>query len=291
MPAAGNTRRAFSRVALIFDFDDTLAEDTLDAMLRGLDQDPQRFRAEHVKPKVDDGWDPVPARFKALIDLSRRLNAPITEQSLRRVGEQCKVFPGVPEMFGRLRKAAREVVDDVEVEFHILSSGIAEIIRGAPIASEFNSIAAGEFSHDEQGRIDFVKRSISHVEKTRYCYAIARGDAAIEDVGSRPVDLHSPVPDDETHVPFTQLIYTGDGTSDVPVFSLMQDRGGTAIGVVKPDAKPEEWDTSEQIGPGSRVANVTPADYRDGGEMFQSLHHAVRSVCHRVALAKLSAGE
>jgi phosphoserine phosphatase len=280
-----NTRPVHRRIALVFDFDKTLAGDSISTLLDRIGEDRDAFRTNRWKPKVENGWDPVAARFQSLVELSQeRQGDPITTQTLKQAGRQMEIFDGVPDMFSRLRDAAAEVTK-VELEFHILSSGLAEIIRGTSIADSFDSIAAGEFATDDNGHIVAAKRIVSHVEKTRYCHAIARGNTPLEDLETRPVDLHSSVPDDETHVPLNQMVYAGDGASDVPVFSLMNSCGGIAIGV---NPSEDEWSAGEEVGDGRRVLNLASPDYRDGGEMFISLRHAALSVAHRVALSRLS---
>ena len=291
MPDADRyTRPVYRRIALVFDFDQTLAGDSVEALLDHVGVDRDEFVETRLKPKKDDGWDPIAARFQSLIEVSReRKDGPITREMLGEVGRRLGTFDGVPEMFGRVREAACDVAGDVEVEFHVCSSGIAEIIRGTPVYDEFASVAAGEFAYDADGGIAAAKRIVSHVEKTRYCHAIAVGHTPIEDITTRPVDLHSPLDDDDVRVPFRQMVYAGDGSSDVPVFSLMNARGGLAIGVRPSGGK--AWKAGEDIRAGRRVLNLAPPDYTENGEMLRSLKLAVGAICHRVALSALSAGE
>ena len=284
------TRRVHRRIALVFDFDQTLAGDSVEALLNHLGLDRGEFVAKRLDPKKADGWDPIAARFQSLVEVSReRRDGPITRDMLGEIGRDLGTFDGVPEMFARLRDAACEVADGIEVVFHVCSSGIAEIIRGTPVYGEFDSVAAGEFAYGADGGIMAAKRIVSHVEKTRYCHAIAVGDTPVEDIATRPVDLHSPLDDADIRVPFRQMIYAGDGSSDVPVFSLMNSRGGIAIGVKPSGGK--AWKAGADIADGRRVLNLTPPDYTEGGEMLQSLKLAVGAICHRIALSALSAGE
>jgi phosphoserine phosphatase len=258
------THPVYRRLALVFDFDKTLAGDSFDAVLDLLGESRDDFVEHRRTPKIKDGWDPVAARFQSLVELSqerrREGKEPVTARTLKEAGRVLEVFDGVPEMFGRLRDAAAEVMDglgEVTVEFHILSSGLAEIIRGTSIYDEFDSVAAGEFATDDDGAIKAAKRIISHVEKTRYCHAIARGDTPIEDVATRPVDLHTRLPEEETHVPLTQMVYCGDGASDVPVFSLMNRDGGIGLGVKPGDG---DWSAGDDMAKGRRVLNLAKPD-------------------------------
>ena len=62
------TRHLHNRIAVVFDFDQTLADDSLDALLRGLGHEPEAFRREQVQPLTSppEGIDP------AVADAARR---------------------------------------------------------------------------------------------------------------------------------------------------------------------------------------------------------------------------
>ena len=152
------------------------------------------------------------------------------------------------------------------------------------------SIAASEFAYNGDGRIEFVKRSVSHTEKARYLFRLARGQAGFETADERPVDLHSPIPRDELAVPFEHMVYVGDGSSDVPVSSLLRARGGVALGVVDDDER-GEWERDADIAPGRRVSNLAPPSFAEGSEMLRSLTLAVEMICKRIALRELASDE
>lgn len=57
------TKPLSNRIAIIFDFDDTLVPDTLDRFLESLALDPTAFRQSKIQPLLEDGWDKILARF------------------------------------------------------------------------------------------------------------------------------------------------------------------------------------------------------------------------------------
>ncbi len=87
---------SYNRIAVIFDFDDTLAPDSFRSLLEscGIDQD--TFERERIQPLVAAGWDPILAKMYCLIEESRRRGGVITDQHLARVGRQIRFFDGVP---------------------------------------------------------------------------------------------------------------------------------------------------------------------------------------------------
>lgn len=283
------TYQLHNRIALIFDFDDTLAEDSYDAILRHCGWDPDEFRTQRVSPLGDEHWDMILARFYALIEASRSdPEVTITRQTLDEVGQSMRLFDGVTEMFERVRQAAQAIVEDVEVEFYIVTSGFAELALATPIASEFKAIWGGRFHYDEDGQIAFAKEIITHPEKERYILQLAKG---LEVSGPNgPADVYRHVPQDEWYVPLNQMIYVGDGASDMPAFSLLNERYGIALGIFKAES-PQEWRARDHVHPGRRVDNLVHPDYSEGSELLESLILGVESIAKRIALRKMSKGE
>ncbi|HBL10694.1 MAG TPA: haloacid dehalogenase-like hydrolase, partial [Cyanobacteria bacterium UBA11162] len=82
----------------------------------------------------------------------------------------------------------------------------------------------------------------------------------------------------------------GDGASDIPCFSLMNEENGVAIGVYK-GSTVQDWNREVQLSTSQRVANLAEADYREDSELMRSLTLAVESMCKQIALSQLSVGE
>ena len=101
------------------------------------------------------------------------------------------------------------------------------------IAREFTSIWASDFAYDESGGITFPKSTVNFTDKTRYLFHISKGlvDAASR---MRPFDVNRKVPSASLRVPFDQMVFVGDGYTDIPGFSQVRGQGGVAIGVHDP---------------------------------------------------------
>ncbi|MBW4511517.1 MAG: HAD hydrolase-like protein [Scytonematopsis contorta HA4267-MV1] len=282
------TKPLSNRIAVVFDFDDTLVPDTVDALLSSLGIDAQKFRQERIRPLIDKGWDKILARFYALIEESKRQNNKITQEYIAKFGQNLAPFDGVTEMFNHLRQRTHELNPKVEVEFYLITSGMVEIARYNCIASNFKAMWGCEFYYGEHGGIEFVKKIVTHTEKTRHLYELAKGlDNSNQD---GKAFAYRDYPKEKLHVPLTQVIYVGDGESDIPCFSLMNQEQGTAIALYK-DITPEEWGRDLSITQSQRVANLAPVDYNKDSELMQSLTLVVESLCKQISLQQLSAGE
>jgi phosphoglycolate phosphatase-like HAD superfamily hydrolase len=290
-PMATATHPTAAKIAIVFDFDDTLVPDTFDSLLEHLGLDASRFREEEYEPLKASGWDAIPARFFSLIRYSQSRSdqrRKVTQETIAEFGRSLQPFDGVAEMFDALRQRATELVPDVTVEFYMITSGFAEIARHTSIAKYFKAIWGCEFHYSDTGEIAFLKRSLSHPEKTRYLYYLSKG---VDDRPSKDLlFVYDDVAPDELAIPLPQVVYVGDGTSDIPCFSMLNQEGGTAIGVYK-EGTPSAWAKQYQPSQGQRVANLAPAVYTEDSELMKSLTLAVESVCKKIQLQQMSKHE
>ena len=211
-------------IALIFDFDDTLAPDSTSGFLESIGVDTQQFWSGRVDPLLAQDWDPVPAYLHEMIALSQRGDhGLITQERLQEWGRKLPLHTGVTTLFSRLREQVRRAHPQVQLEFYLISSGIGDVVRHTPIASEFNAIWASEFIYNEQGGIAFPRRIVSFTDKTRYLFHIQKGIVGPAFVG-KPFEVNRKVAEDRLRVPFDQMVFVGDGYTDIPCFSLIRDR-------------------------------------------------------------------
>jgi len=275
-------------IAIAFDFDDTLVPDSYDAVIRSLGHEPKVFREERYHPLLKAGWDGIPARFYTLIEESKRRpeGQRITSEFFKTVGQNHDPFPGVPKMFDRLRQCCRDSSTGIDLEFYLITSGFVEIAQNTAIAKEFTAMWGCEFHYNESGEIVHLKHDVSHAEKPRYLHYLSKG------IHSHSEDnllfAYDDVAYDELRLPLSQIIYVGDGTSDLPCFKLLNANGGTSIGVNKDGS---DWAKKHEVSKSQRVDNLVPADYSEGSEMMTSLCLAVESLCKRIQLRQLGTGE
>lgn len=243
-----------------------------------------------MQPLIDAGWDKVAARCYCLVQESqaRPEGSRITHDTLAQFGQTIQPFPGVEAMFGRLRERVHQLNKDIELEFYVITGGFGDIVRHTTIAPYFKKIWGCEFAYNEQGEICFLRRSISHTEKTRYLMQISSGQESVD--GDGRAFAYRDIPEAQLYVPLSQVVYVGDGASDVPCFSLINDERGLAIGVFKGDTA-DEWGEDVQVSESQRVVNLAAADYQDDSEMMRSLTLAIESLCKQIELRQLSVGE
>ncbi len=263
------------RIAIVFDFDDTLTPDSTSGFLEYMGIDPAIFWEQKVNPLLLEDWDPVPAYLYGLIEESRK-GKPIRRTDFVAFARTIQPYPGLKELLEKIRKTARETHALAEVEYYIISSGIGEIIRNCPFAGYFADIWASDFIYGQDGAIGFPKKIISFTDKTRYLFQINKGMIGASARG-KPYDVNRRMAPDQVRIPLQHFIYVGDGYTDIPCFSLMKQHKAVAIGVYDKhnQAKKEKaWAFVQD----ERVSNLLSADYSEDSDLCNSLEMAVKNI-------------
>ena len=286
------TKLVSNRIAIVFDFDETLIpDDSFKALLRDCQIDVDSFTSDRVQPLIDDGWDKYLARAYCLVKESqqRKEGEKITKSKLSKLGEKMKLYDGVAKMFDRLQQQVETIDTAIELEFYLISGGFVDIARSTSIAKYFKRMWGCEFHYSDRGEIEFLKQQMTHVEKTRYLYYLSKGldSENNKDLIYNYQDLSV----DKIHIPLSQVIYVGDGTSDVPCFSVINQYGGIALGIYSQKQTAEEWEHLENVSSSQRLSNLVPANYQLDSEMMRSLSLAINCIANQIALRKLSVGE
>ncbi|GAB4544873.1 MAG: HAD family hydrolase [Pleurocapsa sp.] len=286
------TKPLANRIAVVFDFDETLIpDDSFKILLRDCQLDIKTFERKYVDPLVERGWHKYLARTYSLIQESRKREGKdkITKEQLANLGQKLRLIEGVAEMFELLRQKAIEIVPNVEVEFYLISGGFIDIARNTSIAKHFTQMWGCELVYDENGEIEFLKQLMSHTEKTHYLYYLSVG--IDKDNEQDLMYSYRDIPIEELHVPLNQVIYVGDGTSDIPCFTVINQYGGIALGIFKDNSTARGWEHRDRVTNSQQITNLVPANYHRDSELMRSLILAIECIAKQIALLQLSVGE
>ena len=257
-------------VAFLYDFDKTLCTTDMQnyAFIPSLGMTPAEFWAEANGFGRSNRMDGILAYMYTMIREAERRRRPFTRSDLVEKGRDIVLFPGVESWFRRINDFGRR--QGVQVEHYVISSGLREIIEGSAISREFKEIYASEFYYDEQGRPAWPKLAVNFTAKTQFVYRINKGVLDVSDDQT----LNASMPDDSKRVPFTNMIYMGDGLSDVPCMKMMRAYGGQAIAVYQENNRPGVEDLLAK----GRVDYIFPADYRPGSALETTVMDIVRKM-------------
>ena len=267
-------KRRQSIVALLYDFDKTLCTTDMEdyAFIPSLGMTPDEFWAKVQRFAKENHMDGILACMYMMMRESRQRNLLFTREDLVEKGKDVVLFPGVVDWFDRMNAFGK--AQGVQIEHYIISSGLREIIEGSAISSAFHNIFASEFYYDEQGVPVWPKLAVNFTAKTQFVYRINKGVLDISDDKT----LNGSMPDDSKRVPFVNMIYLGDGLTDVPCMKMMKAYGGQAIAVYQDDNR----SGVEELLKKDRVDYICPADYRPG----TVLDTTVQNIIQKMAIAQ-----
>ena len=257
-------------IAFLYDFDKTLCTTDMEdyAFIPSLGYTPAEFWGRANAFGWENRMDGLLAYMYTMIQECAAQNIKLDRAFLNHCGESIQLFPGVREWFARINAFGESL--GVQVEHYVISSGLREIIEGSGIAQEFREIYACEFYYNENGDACWPKLDVNFTNKTQFVYRINKG---ILDV-SRDKELNDSMPDDSKRVPFTNMIYVGDGLSDVPCMKMMRAYGGQAIAVYQASNR----QGVEKLLADGRVDFIFPADYREGMELDRTVRDILRKM-------------
>ena len=257
-------------IAFLYDFDKTLCTTDMEdyAFIPSLGYTPAEFWGKANAFGWENRMDGLLAYMYTMIQECAAQNIKLDRAFLNHCGESIQLFPGVREWFARINAFGESL--GVEVEHYVISSGLRELIEGSGIAQEFREIYACEFYYNENGDACWPKLDVNFTNKTQFVYRINKG---ILDV-SRDKELNDSMPDDSKRVPFTNMIYMGDGLSDVPCMKMMRAYGGQAIAVYQASNR----QGVEKLLADGRVDFIFPADYREDMELDRTVRDILRKM-------------
>ncbi len=267
-------------IAVIFDFDDTLTDDSTSQLLKWGGIDIANFWSNQAGKLVKQGWDPTLAYLHLIIQNvgQGKPLGELTNGDLKKFGETLKFYPGLPGIFADLRKIVKEHdISNPSIEFYVISGGLEEIIRGSKIASHLTGSWGCEFATDENDIVQYPKRIITFTEKTRYIFQINKGISHKKNSG--PYAVNEKMDEDKRRIPLSNMIYLGDGLTDVPCFSLIQRAGGKAFGVFDPSKEGSPKKAWEKLVTPHRVATLNSPKYRKSDDLGALLRAAVSQMC------------
>ena len=257
-------------IALLYDFDKTLCTTDMEdyAFIPALGYTPAQFWNKANTFGRENRMDGLLAYMYTMMAECRAQGKVLKRDFLVQCGRSMELFPGVREWFGRINAFGAGL--GVEVEHYVLSSGLKEIIEGSGIAHEFKQIYACEFYYDESGAACWPKLDVNFTNKTQFVYRINKGVLDVADDKT----LNDSMPDDSKRVPFTNMIYVGDGLSDVPCMKMMRSYGGQAIAVYQESNRAGVEDLLAK----HRVDFIFPADYREGTALDLTVQNIIRKM-------------
>lgn len=207
-----------------------------------------------------------------MLEKANATNAKISRAELGGMASKIEFFPGVENYFKRINKFVKtESKGKVKLRHYILSSGLKEIINKTKIKGEIYNIFASEYYYDQYKAPKYPKLVVTDTVKTQFLFRINKGKEKLtESINEFMLDKDRPIP-------FSNIIYAGDGMTDVPCMTVTTKNGGYAIAVYKPYST-KGLAVCKKLFKNARVDYIAPADYTKGSKLDKYLQTILKTV-------------
>lgn len=274
-------------IALIWDFDWTLipADSTTRVVefFRGADKGGEFWN--YIKSLRGDTKQPTwehilasdaPIWMYALSRLAFKHKAPLNAEFFQKfIIPNLQLYPNVLPFMKALKDLGKKAEFrrmNLEVHHFIVSAGLKELVEqlfpDSLVTKTFGcryQIIAYEGNESEPESVPVF--CMDETMKTRSIFEISKGSFT-----DPKKQVNDRVEKKSLWAPFENIVYIGDGDTDIPSLSLTRSHGGLGIAVYNPD-----WDKEKlaqrykRMRLDKRADLITPADFSLDGELFSYL--------------------
>ncbi|MCQ2802311.1 MAG: haloacid dehalogenase-like hydrolase [Bacilli bacterium] len=256
-------------VAIMYDFDKTLSTTDMQnySFIPALGMTPEEFWGETGKFSEKTGVERILSYMYMMILKCREKNIKLTREFLRNCGKEILYHPGVETWFDRINKYGLE--KNVIVEHYLVSSGTTEILEGCSIYKYFTKVYGCEFLYENDVPV-WPKLAINYTQKTQFFFRIAKGVTEV----SNDEGVNAKTDKQKLRIPYQNIVYLGDGMTDVACMTLVNKNNGHSIGVYTDKNEA----SVKQIKDDKRVTYIAKADYTEGSKMDRIMKYIIDEV-------------
>ena len=265
-------------IALVYDFDGTLSPQPMQeyTVLPKIGARPADFWAKVNREARETESDQMLVYMRHILEALERAQVDVKRQDFAAMARRIEYFPGVETWFARMngyvRKRSR---GRVSLRHYLVSAGQKEILEGVSIRKHFKRIYASEYHFNHHGVATFPKFLVTDTLKTQFLFRINKG---LENV-TESINEH--MPESTRPIPFQNIVYVGDGMTDVPSMALTKKSGGHAVAVYDPRGKGRA--TCVKLLDAGRVDFIAAADYRRASRLSRRVELLLDAIIADIA--------
>ena len=262
-----------TKVALVYDFDETLSTTYMQdyVLIPELGMKPETFWKKANQWSIDKCADQVTGSMYYFTKVAREKKIKLSRENLYNCGALIEYFEGVKSWFERINEYGKQL--NLDIEHYIVSSGYEEIIEGCSIRKYFRDVFGCSFAFDDEGYPVWPARVINYSTKVQFLSKINKGLKKTDDKL-----VNEFTPDNKRRIPYKNIIYFGDGLTDIPSMKMVKERQGNAIAVYKPKSS-HSRDKAIKLLKDDRVNFALPADYSEG----KDIDKVVKTILNKIA--------
>lgn len=280
----GMRRRKFKHniVAIVYDFDGTLTERPMQeyTVLPKIGIQAKKFWDKVKEETKKTGGEEIVTYMRLMLKYADQSGETIKPADFRKLAKKIEYYPGVKNFFGRITKFINSLSDGkVELRHYIISAGLKEILRGIPFKDKFHKIFASEYHYDQYDHAVFPKIIVNDTLKTQFLFRINKGKEKMHE------SINTHMPHIERAIPFRNMLYIGDGESDVPCMTVIKKEGGYAIAVYRKGSS-KSINKAKELLHAERVDFITCADYRKNSELERIVRIILRNIVEGITFRR-----
>jgi len=278
-----------NKIAIAYDFDGTLAPGNMQEydFIPNLEMDIHEFWKESNEIAKQHDMDEVLAYMYLMLEKAKQKNIPVKKEDFFQYGTQISFYPGVVQYFERINQYAAN--KGFEIEHYIISSGLREFVEGTSIAHRFKDIFASGFMYNDNNVACWPALGVNYTNKTQFLFRINKG---IHNSYDNTL-INKIVHENEKPVPFSNMIYLGDGETDIPAMKMVRMQGGYTIAVYNEDFIPTEnrkkapKEICEEIVRQQRADFLAPANYTENSPLDVLIKRCIDKIVAEQELNRL----
>ncbi len=295
MPSSKNN------ISIIWDFDGTLTpQDSTTELIKYFQPDTKKFWKEVKEISGVSAHAPVdsistseaPVWMYLLSELAKssetKENIALEEDTIRHlIQRNIKLYPDVLDFLEKIKNLSSKNLykeNNIKIHHFIITAGLQDLVSAIfKIEKQENlirKIFGCRYKKTEKNKSiqNIPIYCMDKTAKTRALFEINKG-CFQKDAEYTVDDL---VPAEKEWCPFENMIYIGDGDTDIPAFSLVKSRRGMTIGVFNPEeSRCTKTKKSQNIKKGKRIDFFTSADFSLEGELFKFIQIRCEQIAHR----------
>jgi 2-hydroxy-3-keto-5-methylthiopentenyl-1-phosphate phosphatase len=277
-------RRSFfqNTIALVYDFDGTLSPQPMQeyTVLPKIGMEPSEFWSKVNREARDTESDMMLVYMRHIIEALELKRVDVKREDFAAMAGAIEYFPGVATWFARMNGyVRRRSKGQVKIQHYLISAGQKEILDGISIRKHFKRIYASEYYFNHHGVATFPKFLVTDTLKTQFLFRINKGLEAVTE------SINEHMPEADRPIPFQNMIYVGDGMTDVPSMALTKKSGGHAVAVY--DAKRDHGrGTCVKLLDAGRVDFIAEADYRKGSKLSRRVELLLDAIIANIAYSR-----
>ena len=254
-------------IALVYDFDGTLSPQPMQeyTVLPRMKIATREFWKRVNDEALATESDMMLVYMRHILESLDRQKIAVKREDFAKMARAIRYFPGVEGWFARVNDyVRRKSGGKVKLLHYVISAGQKEILDGVSIRRHFKRIYASEYHFNHHGVATFPKLLVTDTLKTQFLFRINKGKEAVTE------SINEHMPEAERPIPFQNMIYVGDGMTDVPSMALTKKSGGHTVAVYG-KRQERQKDICVRLLEAGRADFIAQADYRRGSKLAKRM--------------------